>query len=210
MSLIGTKVLFYVSRLGFYQRSSNRYTITKLQNEVLSHYQNQLFKQIHVIILGLDVLGNPLAFIRGIAEGVESLFYEPYKVGSIHGRFDTTTFVFDQGAIEGPIEFAEGVATGVLTLVGSTVGTTVGAISKITGVIGQSLATLTFDHEYQKSRIRRKETAGNAVTDIAVGGTNVVKVRLAKSSYSFRVECLSGICSWHRWCSKKTNRWCEV
>ena len=68
-----------------------------------------------------------------------------------------------------------------MTFVGSTVGTTVGAISKITGVIGQSLATLTFDDEYKNSRIRRKESAGNSVTDIAVGSTNVVKVCIAKS-----------------------------
>ncbi len=84
--------------------------------------------------------------------------------------------VIHQGAIEGPIEFAEGVATGVLTLVGSTVGTAVGAISKITGVIGQSLATLTFDDEYQTARIRHREPTKNVVTDIATGGKNVVMV----------------------------------
>ncbi len=58
----------------------------KLQNEVLAHYQNQFFKQIHVLILGLDVLGNPLGIIRGLAEGVGSLFYEPYKVRSIQSH----------------------------------------------------------------------------------------------------------------------------
>ncbi|CAF4405773.1 unnamed protein product, partial [Rotaria magnacalcarata] len=61
--------------------------------EVSSHYQNQFMKQVHVLVLGLDVLGNPFGVIRGIAEGVESLFYEPYR-----------------GAIEGPLEFADGVA----------------------------------------------------------------------------------------------------
>ncbi|CAF3414761.1 unnamed protein product [Rotaria sp. Silwood1] len=146
-----------ILRLGFYERSFDRFTVTKLKNEVSAHYQNQFFKQIHVLILGLDVLGNPLGIIRGIAEGVESLFYEPYK-----------------GAIEGPLEFAEGMATGVLTLVGSTVGTAAGAVSRITGVIGKSLATLTFDDEYKASRIRRREPEVNAVTDIAAGGKNVV------------------------------------
>jgi vacuolar protein sorting-associated protein 13A/C len=70
----------YIIRLGFYERSFDRYTITKLKNEVSAHYQNQFLKQIHVLVLGLDVLGNPLGIIRGLAEGVESLFYEPYKV----------------------------------------------------------------------------------------------------------------------------------
>ncbi len=67
-------------------------------------------------------------------------------------------------------------ATGVLNLVGSTVGTAAGAISRITGVIGQSLATLTFDDEYQASRIRHREPADNAVTDIATSGKNVAMV----------------------------------
>ena len=74
------------------------------------------------------------------------------------------------------MEFAEGVATGVLTFVGTTVGTTVGAVSKITGVIGQSLATLTFDDEYQNSRIRHREPATSAVTHIATGGKNIAMV----------------------------------
>jgi vacuolar protein sorting-associated protein 13A/C len=73
--------------LGFYERSFDRFTVTKLNNEVSAHYQNQFLKQIHVLILGLDVLGNPLGIIRGIAEGVESLFYEPYKVSFINSCF---------------------------------------------------------------------------------------------------------------------------
>jgi vacuolar protein sorting-associated protein 13A/C len=73
--------------LGFYERSSDRFTITKLKNEVSAHYQNQFLKQIHVLVLGLDVLGNPLGIIRGLAEGVESLFYEPYKVNFVDSHF---------------------------------------------------------------------------------------------------------------------------
>lgn len=67
-------------------------------------------------------------------------------------------------------------ATGVLTLVGSTVGTVTGAVSRITGVLGKSLATLTFDEEYKASRIRRREPGDSVVTDIATGGKNVVMV----------------------------------
>jgi hypothetical protein len=54
--------------------------MTKLTNEVSSHYQNQFMKQLHVLVFGLDVLGNPFGVIRGLAQGVESFFYEPYKV----------------------------------------------------------------------------------------------------------------------------------
>jgi hypothetical protein len=74
------------------------------------------------------------------------------------------------------MEFAEGVATGVKSLFGSTVGGAAGAASKITGVLGKGLATLTFDEDYKASRIRRKEPGGNAATHIAVGGRNVMMV----------------------------------
>lgn len=37
-------------------------------------------KQMYVLVLGLDVLGNPFGLIRGLSEGVEALFYEPYQV----------------------------------------------------------------------------------------------------------------------------------
>jgi vacuolar protein sorting-associated protein 13A/C len=51
-----------------------------LTKEIGDHYQNQFLKQLHVVVLGLDVLGNPFGVVRGVAEGVESFFYEPYKV----------------------------------------------------------------------------------------------------------------------------------
>ena len=34
----------------------------------------------YVLVLGLDVLGNPYALIHGIGEGVRDFFYEPYQV----------------------------------------------------------------------------------------------------------------------------------
>ncbi|CAF4190264.1 unnamed protein product [Rotaria sp. Silwood2] len=146
-----------ILRLGYYERNNEKFTTTKLTNEVSSHYQNQFMKQLHVLILGLDVLGNPLAVIHGLARGVESFFYEPYK-----------------GAIEGPLEFAEGVATGVRALFGSAVGGAAGAVSKITSVLGKGLATLTFDEDYKASRVRRKEPGATTASHIAVGGKNVV------------------------------------
>ncbi|CAF3899768.1 unnamed protein product, partial [Rotaria magnacalcarata] len=117
-----------ILRLGYYERNHDKFTTTKITKEVTAHYQNQFMKQIHVLVLGLDVLGNPLGVIRGLAEGVESFFYEPYK-----------------GAVQGPMEFAEGVATGVRVLFGSAVGGAAGAFSKITSVVGKGLANLTFD-----------------------------------------------------------------
>ena len=65
----------------------------------------QALKQMYVLVLGLDVLGNPFGVIRGLATGIEDLFYEPY-----------------QGAIQGPEEFAEGLAIGVKSMLGHAVG----------------------------------------------------------------------------------------
>ena len=66
--------------MGYYERNHEKFTIQRITNEVSSHYQNQFMKQLHVLVLGLDVLGNPLGVIQGLAEGVQSFFYEPYKV----------------------------------------------------------------------------------------------------------------------------------
>lgn len=92
----------------------------------------QAIKQMYVLVLGLDVLGNPFGLIRGLSEGVEAFFYEPYQV-SIHTFShgspprDSSLLVFDcfsvlQGAIQGPEEFVEGMALGVKALVGGAVG----------------------------------------------------------------------------------------
>ncbi|CAF3974679.1 unnamed protein product [Adineta steineri] len=118
--------------------------------------------------------------ICGLAEDVESFFYEPYK-----------------GANEDPMEFAEGVATGVQILVGSAVG----AFSKIIGVLENGLAALTFDDDYKISRIRRKEPSTHATTDIAVGGKNVVMKldngKYAKTdTYVAHITCSDSPSSW--------------
>lgn len=47
-------------------------------------------KQLHVLVFGLDVLGNPFGVIRGLAQGVESFFYEPYKVIPYPIKFSAT------------------------------------------------------------------------------------------------------------------------
>lgn len=96
----------------------------------------QAIKQMYVLVLGLDVLGNPFGLIRGLSEGVEAFFYEPYQVAMSHLKnvfwaleiyvcmsslFLTISLVF-QGAIQGPEEFVEGMALGVKALVGGAVG----------------------------------------------------------------------------------------
>lgn len=106
-----------------------------LTKEIIDHYKAQVIRQAYILVFGLDVLGNPFGLIRGLAEGVESLFYEPYA-----------------GIVQGPGEFAEGVAIGIRNLFGNTLGGAAGALGKITGTLGKGLATLSLDKEYQKAR----------------------------------------------------------
>lgn len=127
-------------------------------DEIRRHYTQQAIRSLYVVVFGLDVIGNPVGVIRGIATGLEDLFYEPY-----------------QGAIQGPEEFAEGLANGVKSLFGHALSGTAGAASRITGTLGKGIAFLTLDQEYQRKR--REEHArrsGDVKTNLARGGKSLV------------------------------------
>ncbi|KAL6114111.1 vps13a [Pungitius sinensis] len=130
-----TDVQDVVFKLAFFELTFQFCTTQQLQWEVIRHYSKQAIKQMYVLVLGLDVLGNPFGLIRGLSEGVEAFFYEPY-----------------QGAIQGPEEFVEGMAIGVKALVGGAVGGIAGAVSRITGTMAKGVAAITMDEEYQQKR----------------------------------------------------------
>src|SRR5205814_2035138 len=49
-----------------------------LYNEnIFDHYKIQVLNQIYVLILGLDVLGNPFGLVTDFSKGLTDLFYEP-------------------------------------------------------------------------------------------------------------------------------------
>ncbi|KAL1509353.1 hypothetical protein ABEB36_004107 [Hypothenemus hampei] len=124
-----------VFKLSFFERDYIFLNQQQLVKEATSHYVGQLIKQLYVLVLGLDVIGNPYGLVIGISKGVEDLFYEPF-----------------QGAIQGPSEFAEGLALGVRSLFGHTVGGVMGAATRITGAMGKGIAALTFDEDFQRKR----------------------------------------------------------
>ncbi|XP_062937463.1 intermembrane lipid transfer protein VPS13A isoform X3 [Cynocephalus volans] len=140
-----TDVQDVVFKLAFFQLNYQFHTTSELQSEVIRHYSKQAIKQMYVLILGLDVLGNPFGLIREFSEGVEAFFYEPY-----------------QGAIQGPEEFVEGMALGLKALVGGAVGGLAGAASKITGAMAKGVAAMTMDEDYQQKRreAMNKQPAG--------------------------------------------------
>ncbi|XP_063230011.1 intermembrane lipid transfer protein Vps13 isoform X2 [Bacillus rossius redtenbacheri] len=124
-----------VFKLAFFERQYTFLTQRQLVSEATMHYVGQGVKQLYVLVLGLDVIGNPYGLVLGLTQGVEDLFYEPF-----------------QGAIEGPEEFAEGLLIGVRSLFGHTLGGAAGAVSRITGAMGKGVAALTFDKDYQRKR----------------------------------------------------------
>ncbi|XP_071943585.1 intermembrane lipid transfer protein VPS13A-like isoform X2 [Antedon mediterranea] len=130
-----TNVDDVVFRLGYFERRCKFYSQPQLTLELTKHYSNQAVKQLYVLVLGLDVIGNPFGFVQGMGAGIKDLFYEPY-----------------QGAVQGPEEFAEGVALGMRSLFGHAVGGAAGAVSRITGTLGKGLAALTMDDDYKRKR----------------------------------------------------------
>ncbi|XP_077862759.1 intermembrane lipid transfer protein VPS13A-like [Saccoglossus kowalevskii] len=145
-------------RLGFFERQHQFYTTNELTGEGIKHYSSQAIKQAYVLVLGLDVLGNPFGFVRGLTEGVTDLFYEPY-----------------QGAVQGPEEFAEGLALGVRSLFGHAVGGAAGVVSRVTGTLGKGLAALTMDEEYQKKRLKAmNQRPADLKEGLARGGKGLV------------------------------------
>uniref|UniRef100_A0A8C4XVK5 Vacuolar protein sorting 13 homolog A n=1 Tax=Falco tinnunculus TaxID=100819 RepID=A0A8C4XVK5_FALTI len=146
-----TDVQDVVFKLAFFELSYHFCTTQQLQSSVVRHYSKQAIKQMYVLILGLDVLGNPFGFIRGLSEGVEAFFYEPY-----------------QGAIQGPEEFIEGMALGLKALVGGAVGGLAGAASRITGAMAKGVAAITMDEDYQQ---KRREAMNKQPTGLREGIT---------------------------------------
>ncbi|KAM4744636.1 intermembrane lipid transfer protein VPS13C isoform 3-T3 [Anableps anableps] len=154
-----TNVDDIIFKLAFFEVRYQFYSKEKLMWAVGRHYSEEFLKQMYVLVLGLDVLGNPFGMIRGLSEGVEAFFYEPF-----------------QGAVQGPEEFAEGFAIGVRSLLGSTVGGAAGMFSKITGSVGKGLAAMTMDKEFQQERREDMNRPAKDFKDsLAKGGKGLLK-----------------------------------
>lgn len=78
--MVSKSLHFLFHRLEYFERNNCFFNISQLVSQVRRHYQTQGRKQLYVLVLGLDVLGNPFGLLRGIAEGGFDLFYEPIKV----------------------------------------------------------------------------------------------------------------------------------
>jgi vacuolar protein sorting-associated protein 13A/C len=68
--------------MALFERVGARLGLEQLYAEVVSHYTTQALQQSYVLILGLDVLGNPYGLVRDFTRGIGDCFYEPVFVSS--------------------------------------------------------------------------------------------------------------------------------
>merc|ERR1719402_837207 len=68
-----------IFRLAYFERKHQFFNLDDLTSEITCHYTSQAIKQMYVVLLGLDVLGNPFGLVVGVARSVEDLFYEPFQ-----------------------------------------------------------------------------------------------------------------------------------
>jgi len=82
-------------KLDYFERKMVFLADSELTSQIIDHYKTQAYTQFYKLILGLDIIGNPMKLALGIKKGIGDFFYEP-AVGIVHG----------------PEEFAEGIAIG--------------------------------------------------------------------------------------------------
>ncbi|CAI4228502.1 unnamed protein product [Auanema sp. JU1783] len=179
-----TELQDVVFKLGFFERRCHFYNQEQLSAEITSHYTKQFMKQLYVLVLGLDIIGNPFGLVRDLSAGVEDLFYQPF-----------------QGLIQGPEEFFQGVGFGLQSMFGHTVGGAAGAVGRIAGTVGKGVAALTFDSEYQRKRqedINRKpqsfgEGMARGVKGLGMGVVNGLTGVVTKPYEGARTEGAKGL-----------------
>ncbi|XP_033739881.1 vacuolar protein sorting-associated protein 13C-like [Pecten maximus] len=127
-------------KFGYFEKRGASLSWNQLTNQAVAHYRQQLILQVYVVVLGLDVLGNPYGLMQDISQGLGDLFYEPL--------LDT---------IQGDDEFSENMIRGFQSAMGHIVGGGANSVARITGSFGSALAYLSFDKEFQKKRRRRMQ-----------------------------------------------------
>ncbi|GFY43054.1 vacuolar protein sorting-associated protein 13, partial [Trichonephila inaurata madagascariensis] len=145
-------------RLAFFERRGIFCRPQDLLTDIQSHYKSQVVQQGYVMVLGLDILGNPYGLLKDFTRGLGDFFYEPFL-----------------SAYKGPDEFAESLARGAQSLLGHVIGGSAGAISLVTGSLGQTFSVLTFDDDYRKKRQLRLQLRSNSLPEtLCNSGKNFV------------------------------------
>jgi len=129
----------------------------KLAEMISSHYTRQALMEIYKILGSTDLLGNPVGLFNNVASGVLDFFYEPAK-----------------GIVTSPQAFGKGLAKGTASLVKNSVFGVFNAVSKITGTVGNGVATLSLDDDYLASRQQKSRKKPKHVGDGALQGVQAL------------------------------------
>lgn len=145
-------------KMAYFERKGVLLSTSQLLSQAQSHFTQQALQQAYVLILGLDVLGNPYGLVKDFTQGLGDFFYQPF-LGSIQGRD----------------EFTESLSWGVHSLMGNTVGSAAGSVAQITGGIGRALASVSFDDDYRKKRrMRMQQEPQNLPASMALATKTLV------------------------------------
>ena len=68
------------SSMAYFEVCGGHLSWQQLQSQAVSHYVSQAVQQAYVLVLGLDVLGNPYGLVRDFTQGMGDFFYEPFMV----------------------------------------------------------------------------------------------------------------------------------
>ena len=132
--------------------------VETLLTSIRNHYIGQARADLYRIIGAVDVLGNPVGFVRGLGTGMVDFFYEPA-----------------QGLVKSPGAFGLGVAKGTYSLVSGIVGGALHSASKLTGGVGSGIAQLSFDGDYKHQRKISKHVENPTnVADGVIYGTKAI------------------------------------
>ena len=131
-------------------------TVNRLVDRIVEHYKHSVIRQLYKVIGSIGVLGAPIGFVGSLGSGVKSFFVEPAKA-----------------IRKGPKDFAKGMKKGTYGLLSNTFegfGSAAGAVS---GALGDGVAQLTFDEEFQASRQERDQA-------VAEGGLKMESITVGK------------------------------
>lgn len=140
------------------------FTTSSLLNEkIMSSYKHQVLQQIYKILLGLDVIGNPYGALKGVKDGFEGLFYQPYQALGTN-----------------PEDLFTGLNIGIRGAAGGLIGGVTGIGSKMLGTGGKILTNFTFDDDFKEDRLKRVGSVKDKPFDTL--GTGVIGTANAVSS----------------------------
>lgn len=61
-------------RMDYFERQMTSMSTSELVSQITSHYKMQIYMQLYKLILGLDIIGNPMKLVLGIKKGNVPLF----------------------------------------------------------------------------------------------------------------------------------------